>query len=99
MAGLSLRGATPLQQPAASRDPQAQKRFVTLAAEGFGDALYRDYVPKTFKDVFWSLRGKGELRSIQITSNSPTLPWPLSEDGATRDRFLGISYRLALGAA
>jgi hypothetical protein len=97
--GLSLRGAVSLQQPAASSDPDAQKRFVTLAAEGFGDALYRDYVPEAFKDVFWSLREKGELNSIQITSNSPTLPWelirPQSVDGATRDGFLGMSYRLA----
>ncbi|UVK45148.1 caspase family protein [Mesorhizobium sp. AR07] len=97
--GLSLRGAVSLQQPAESSDPGAQKRFVTLAAEGFGDALYRDYVPEAFKDVFWSLRDKGELHSIQITSNSPTLPWelirPQSADGATRDDFLGMSYRLA----
>ena len=97
--GLSLRSAVSLQQPAARSDPAAQKRFVTLAAEGFGDALYRDYVPKAFKDVFWSLRGKGKLHSIQITSNSPTLPWelirPQSGDGATRDGFLGMSYRLA----
>ncbi|MFC3322963.1 caspase family protein [Mesorhizobium cantuariense] len=98
--GLSLRGAVSLQQPAAaSSDPDAQKRFVTLAAEGFGDALYRDYVPEAFKDVFWSLRDKGELHSIQITSNSPTLPWelirPQSADGATLDGFLGMSYRLA----
>ncbi|MBA1144947.1 caspase family protein [Mesorhizobium neociceri] len=97
--GLSLRGAVSLQQPAASSDPDAQKRFVTLAAEGFGDALYRDYVPKAFKDVFWSLRGQGELHSIQITSNSPTLPWelirPRSADGSTADGFLGMGYRLA----
>ncbi|ESX14478.1 hypothetical protein X768_01850 [Mesorhizobium sp. LSJC265A00] len=97
--GLSLRGAVSLQQPAASSDTGAQKRFVTLAAEGFGDALYRDYVPKPFKDVFWSLRGKGELHSIQITSNSPTLPWelirPRSADGAVADGFLGMGYRLA----
>ncbi|MCZ8545403.1 caspase family protein [Mesorhizobium qingshengii] len=97
--GMSLRGAVSLQQPAASSDPETQKRFVTLAAEGFGDALYRDYVPEAFKDVFWSLRDKDELHSIQITSNSPTLPWelirPQSTDGVTRDGFLGMSYRLA----
>ncbi|WP_143748920.1 caspase family protein [Mesorhizobium sophorae] len=97
--GLSLRGAVSLQQPAATSDPDEQKRFVTLAAEGFGDMLYRDYVPAAFKDVFWSLRDKGELHSIQVTSNSPTLPWelirPQSADGATRDGFLGMSYRLA----
>ncbi|WP_195174940.1 caspase family protein [Mesorhizobium sp. INR15] len=97
--GLSLRGAASLRQPAANSDPEAQKRFVTLAAEGFGDALYKDYVPKTFKDVFWTLRDKGELHSIQVTSNSPTLPWelirPRSEDGSTNDGFLGMSYRLA----
>ena len=94
-----LRGATSLQQPAASSDPDAQKRFVTLAAEGFGDTLYRNYVPKTFKDVYWSLRDNGKLHSIQITSNSPTLPWelirPQREGDASRDGFLGMSYRLA----
>ena len=83
--GLGLRSAVSLQQPAASSDPEAQKRFVTLAAEGFGDALYKDYVPQAFKDVFWSLKRKGKLHSIQITSNSPVLPWelirPRSADG------------------
>ncbi|CAN7767980.1 caspase family protein [Mesorhizobium sp. LjNodule214] len=97
--GLSLRGATSLQQPAASSDPDAQKRFVTLAAEGFGDTLYRNYVPKAFKDVYWSLRDNSKLHSIQITSNSPTLPWelirPQREGDASRDGFLGMSYRLA----
>lgn len=97
--GLSLRGAASLQEPAESTDPEAQRRFFTLAAEGFGDALYKDYAPQAFKDVFWSLHDKGELHSIQITSNSPTLPWelirPQSADGAARDGFLGMNYRLA----
>jgi hypothetical protein len=97
--GLSLRGAVSLQQPAASGDPEERKLFVMLTAEGFGDVLYRNYVPKAFKDVYWLLRDNGKLHSIQITSNSPTLPWelvrPQREDGATSDGFLGMNYRLA----
>lgn len=96
--GLDLRGVKPLQRPEPA-DPETQRRFVKLAAEGFGDELYRNYVPKAFKEVFWSLRQRGVLRSIQITSNSPVLPWelvrPFSAEGATSDGFLGIQYRVA----
>ena len=49
--------------------------------------------------MFWSLKASGKLHSIQITSNSPVLPWELvrPESGRRRcpDGFLGISYRLA----
>ena len=48
--------------------------------------------------MFWSLKASGKLHSIQITSNSPVLPWelvrPEAADG-TPDGFLGIDYRLA----
>jgi hypothetical protein len=92
--GLQVRGAKPLQGQA----PAASKEFVTRVAEGFGSDLYRNYVPGAFKDVFWSLKGQDLLHSIQITSNSPVLPWelvrPLAPDG-TPDEFLGIRYRLA----
>jgi hypothetical protein len=96
--GLKLRGAVPLGTAAASQDPEAQKRFIARVAEGFGLDLYRNYVPGAFKQVFWSLKAEGKLRSIQVTSNSPVLPWelvlPEAADG-TPDGFLGISYRLA----
>ena len=48
--------------------------------------------------MFWSLKARDKLHSIQITSNSPVLPWelvrPEAADG-TPDGFLGINYRLA----
>ena len=44
------------------------------------------------------MKASGKLHSIQITSNSPVLPWelvrPEAADG-TPDGFLGIDYRLA----
>ncbi len=55
-------------------------------------------MPSAFKDVFRALHDKGELKSIQITSNSPLLPWeivrPETADGSSAG-FLGIDYRLA----
>ena len=92
--GLQVRGAKPLQGQA----PARSKEFVAKVAEGIGSDLYRNYVPGAFKDVFWSLKAKDLLHSIQITSNSPVLPWelvrPRAPDGAP-DGFLGIKYRLA----
>ena len=86
------------QAAAGRRRPAASKEFVTRVAEGFGSDLYRNYVPGAFKDVFWSLKAQDLLHSIQITSNSPVLPWelvrPQAPDG-TPDGFLGINYRLA----
>lgn len=108
--GLRLRGAEPAFETAASRgakplaapktsDQASQKEFIAKVAEGFGDDLYRNYVPQPFKEVFWSLRRRGLLHSIQITSNSPVLPWelvrPQVPESALSDGFLGISYRLA----
>ncbi len=96
--GLKVRGAVPLNGEAAGGDAASQKRFILRAADGFGRDLYRNYVPDSFKQVFWSLKSQGKLKSIQITSNSPVLPWelvvPESTDGAVGG-FLGIDYRLA----
>ena len=95
--GLKVRGAQPLNAEPAM-DAQSQKRFTLRVADGFGRDLYRNYVPDAFKQVFWSLKKEGKLRSIQITSNSPVLPWelvvPESADGQVGG-FLGIDYRMA----
>lgn len=97
-----VRGAMPLGEAAGAApaaDAESQKRFATKVAEGFGDDLYRYYVPDVFKRQFWSLEGQGKLKSIQITSNSPLLPWelvrPVSADGGKSAGFLGLNYRLA----
>lgn len=99
--GLGVRGAKPVDGAAepVPDDPQSRKRFAARMVEGFGDDLYRQYVPAAFKQQFWSLQRRGKLKSIQITSNSPALPWelvrPIDEDGDETAGFLGISYRLA----
>jgi hypothetical protein len=96
--GLSLRGAAPLKSSPAPKTSESRKRFVMKVAEGFGADLYRDYVPGEFKDVFASLRAQGKLRSIQITSNSPVIPWELirpDDESGKPGGFLGIEYRVA----
>lgn len=97
--GLQLRGAKSLADTSEPQDPESQRRFIAKVAEGLGDDLYRNYVPEAFKDVFWSLKDRGVLHSIQITSNSPVLPWelvrPQKAPGGVPDGFLGINYRMA----
>ena len=97
--GLQLRGAKSLTETEQPQDPESQRRFIAKVAEGLGDDLYRNYVPQAFKDVFWSLKDRGVLHSIQITSNSPVLPWelvrPQKAPGGVPDGFLGINYRMA----
>ena len=93
--GLQVRGAKPLQGQAARRPARnSSPGWPRVLASD----LYRNYVPGAFKDVFWSLKARDMLHSIQITSNSPVLPWelvrPEAADG-TPDGFLGIKYRLA----
>ncbi|MBX3578292.1 MAG: CHAT domain-containing protein [Rhizobiaceae bacterium] len=95
--GLDLRGAQSLTAAPAA-DADSRKRFVMKVAEGIGADLYRNYVPDELKRVMETLHVKGKLGSIQITSNSPVLPWeivrPVWADGTTGG-FLGIDYRVA----
>ena len=95
---LQVRGARPLNAKA-PQDFETQRRYTLKMVEGFGADLYREYVPKEFKEVFWELKKAGKLHSIQITSNNPSLPWelvfPINENDGTEDGFLGINYRLA----
>ena len=97
---LSLKSARGFK-PQKRGDPNQKNilNFNRAVVEGFGAELYRLYVPQPFKDAFWTLKKAGKLKSIQITSNSPIIPWELvratSIDGKISDEFLGVGYRLA----
>ena len=71
-----MRGARSLHCEGAE-DPRAeafrrQGRRRALATISTATTCHR-----RFKDVFWSLKLRGLVHSIQITSNSPVLPWEL----------------------
>jgi hypothetical protein len=96
--GLQLRGAAPLGATSVPADAESQRRFITKVAEGFGAELYRNYVPDEMRKAIRVLRQQGKLHSIQITSNSPLLPWELvrpENDDGSFGGFLGIDYRVA----
>jgi hypothetical protein len=76
----------------------------TIAADvatGFGNDLYDRYAPQVFRDIFWRLRDRQvPIRSIQIISNDPVIPWELmrpARDNSGNDRqdFLGLNYAIA----
>ncbi|MBX3530554.1 MAG: CHAT domain-containing protein [Rhizobiaceae bacterium] len=92
-----LRGATSLAAP--TRPQGSSREIVEAVASGLGRQLYDTQMPQRFKALFWHLKDQDKLRSIQITSNSSTIPWelvkPVRPDGSGTDEFLGVGYRLA----
>lgn len=80
------------------------KDFTIPMLQGFGRELYRRFAPEEFKRVFWNLHDRGKLKSIQIFSNNPILPWELmrpyhdeasSKSALGETDFLGISFEVA----
>jgi TPR repeat protein len=69
-------------------------------ARGFGADLYDRFTPPEFKQLYWQLRDAGiELRSVQVLSDDPMLPWELMRaartGGQDRQEFLGLTARVA----
>jgi TPR repeat protein len=69
-------------------------------ARGFGADLYDRFTPPEFKQLYWQLRDAGiELRSVQVLSDDPMLPWelmrPARTGGQDRQEFLGLTARVA----
>lgn len=68
---------------------------------GFGRELYRRFAPPQVKDALKLLSARSDvnLRSIQIFTNNPILPWevmrPDVAGNGKADEYLGISYRVA----
>lgn len=83
------------QEPGSNKSPA----FAVNAVRAVGATLYREYVPEPLKEAIQSLSAQGKLLSIQISSNSPVMPWeivlPDRRPGTGRPEFLGITYRLA----
>jgi len=61
------------------------------AVRAIGRVLYDEYVPQALKDVVGQLEKADKLQSIQITSNSPVIPWEL----VYKSEFWGAKYRIA----
>jgi TPR repeat protein len=69
-------------------------------ARGFGDELYERFAPPEFKQLYWQLHDAGVLlRTVQVLSDDPMLPWelmrPARTGGKDRQDFLGLSARVA----
>jgi caspase domain-containing protein/CHAT domain-containing protein len=77
---------------------KATKEQTIVAVRAIGRRLWREYVPDQLKAVILKLEAAGHLESLQITSNSPVLPWEIvlpERHGAGKEpEFLGIAYRL-----
>ena len=73
-------------------------------ARGFGNELWDRFAPAGLKKLYWQLHDAGvQVRTIQVLSDDPVLPWelmrPAREGGGTRgnDRqdFLALTTRVA----
>lgn len=93
-----------LTRPGAAGQPTASKEETIHLARAFGRQLYLRYAPPALRKAFWALAapsngGRPMLRTIQITSNDPKIPWelirPISEDGSKEFDFLGLEFRVA----
>src|SRR5262249_47374843 len=90
------RRALPVNAPPS----EAERRDHMLARlRGFGEDLYRRAAPKVLKDAFAQLLANPqvELRTIQIYSNNPLVPWELMrapKPGGGSTDFFGIAFSL-----
>ncbi|MDP6954024.1 MAG: CHAT domain-containing protein [Alphaproteobacteria bacterium] len=82
--------------------PQPETKTISHAQmRGLGCDLWRNFAPPQVKHVFAVLGGDPsvELKTIQIFSNDPALPWeimvPSEACGADGADFLGVDYALA----
>ncbi|MBI5611017.1 MAG: CHAT domain-containing protein, partial [Deltaproteobacteria bacterium] len=71
-----------------------------LMLKGFGAELYANAAPLLFKQALATLQAQlgPKLRTVQIYTNSPRLPWELlavPKPGTNESEFLGTQYRVA----
>jgi len=69
-------------------------------AHGFGNELWDRFAPPGLKKLYWQLRDAGvQVRTIQVLSDDPVVPWelmrPVRENGRDRQDFLGLTTRVA----
>lgn len=77
----------------------AMREHATPLLAGFGAELYKRFAPEPFKDVLLELdRRLKDIKSIQIFTNNPVLPWelmrPVDRSGKLGD-YLAIRHRMA----
>ncbi len=70
------------------------------AMRGFGEKLYDDHVPETFKRTFWEIRDKlgDKFKTILIITDDPNFPWelvrPRRDEKSASGEFLGLEYAI-----
>jgi len=90
----ALRGTRPAPSASAPMTPQQ----IESQLRGLGRELYEQYAPRNFKLALEQLRAPGNppLRTIQIDTNDPTLPWELMVPCDRAEcAFLGTDYQVA----
>jgi hypothetical protein len=80
--------------------PVAELESRRLQVQGFGQELYRMFAPKVFKEALDRIAStpKISLKSLQIHTNNPRVPWELMLPGSVGGSpmgFLGIELRVA----
>ncbi len=91
------RGAEAMAAPEPTADSPERN---ILMLKGFGSELYANAAPLLFKQALATLQTQlgSKLRSVQIYTNSPRLPWELlavPKPGGGESEFLGTQYRVA----
>jgi hypothetical protein len=91
------RGMTAETDPAAAGAQLHAQDYLN----GFGAELYDRFAPQAFKDLFARMmdQSHGNLSTIQIYSDDPSLPWelmrPMIASSQQRMDFLGASFSIA----
>jgi CHAT domain-containing protein len=77
---------------------KVSKEQTIAAVRAIGRTLWREYVPDQLKAAIRTLEKEDRLESLQITSDSPLLPWeivlPERHGAGKKPEFLGIAYRV-----
>jgi hypothetical protein len=75
-----------------------QREEALRQLRAFGSELYRRAAPQVLKDSIKTLVDEGKLRTIQIYSNNPFIPWELmraSRTNGVESDFFGIAFAIA----
>jgi Caspase domain/CHAT domain len=91
--GVQMRGAVSLSR-GKSQSAAPNPKLVISQVKALGRKLYSEYTPPPLRDFIAKLSKIRDIKSIQITSNSPEIPWELVLPDSGKSEFWGIKYRI-----